>query len=624
MRVLGTTLGDFRQYLASGDLFKQLQDEYPRVVGHTAAPNEANSWLTSLPQLDTVLSRAQLPSDVWVDIEETIPYYSQRIDVKLFGHDGLGLPHVVIVELKAWSQVAAMPNGNVETVVGGSPQSLSHPSMQARGYHEHLEDFCVALHNSNSPIHLSSCAYCYNYAGSDPDDGLFHAQFAEDRRHSPVFGGRDKQQLAAFLWQRLARGGGRTVVERFDGEGIAPSKKLIEHANEMIQKQRVFKLLDAQVAANNGIVHAIMRATAQTHKRVILVRGGPGTGKSVIALNAFGEALRKQLEVYLVTGSGAFTASMRELLGRRLSGKVRYTDFFWNFEPDSIDVMVVDEAHRIRTKSVPKVMGHLRPTIPQIDELIRASKVLVLFADENQIISPNEVGEPHTFRAAAKRCKAILEEFVLTAQFRCDGSEAYLEWLDDMLQLSEVDRGLKLATPAGFDFRLVDSPQALLARVQRFNAAETNSSRLLAGWCWPWSSPNADGSLVDDIVIGDFRFPWEAKNNSQPAPGIPTAKLWAIVPAGANQAGTVYSMQGFETKHAGVIFGPDLVVRGGKWVADPRRNFSNDLRGRSPGVALPYLKRIYRTLLSRSMSSCSVYCVDDETRHYLESRLIKA
>ncbi len=207
-------------------------------------------------------------------------------------------------------------------------------------------------------------------------------------------------------------------------------------------------------------------------------------------------------------------------------------------------------------------------------------------------------------------------------KFRSNGSASYLEWLDDVLQLAPAARDLKLVVPTGFNFKLVDSPHELLAEVQAKNAAKSNTARLLAGWCWKWSDPLPDG-LVDDIQIGDFRFPWESKNGKRPPPGIPEAKHWAIDPAGVGQAGTVYSVQGFEMDHVGVIIGPDLVMRDGKWIAAPAKNYSNSLRRKTPEIALPYIKRIYRTLLSRPTQSCSVYCCDEETKKYLADRIIR-
>jgi hypothetical protein len=615
MRVFGAPLEAFQHQLLTNELFRELDDRFAASVGHTASPSEAGAWRNSLPRLEAAMRLAELPRDVYVTLEERIPYYSKRMDACLFGHTLEGQPYTVIVELKGWASAEAKPDGNVATYLGGAVREEPHPSAQVQGYHEHVADFRRA-YQGNSALGLASCAYCHNYPGIIPDEGLFHPQFDPLRKLSPTFGERDAALLARYLRVRVGQGRGESVVEAHDEMGIGPSKGLIEHAAEMIRRQNVFRLLDEQLAANNAILRAMRTATRLKRKQVILVRGGPGTGKSVIALNALGEALRQERRVYLVSGSSAFTHGMRRVLGQRLQGLVRFTDAFWNARPGEIDVLVVDEGHRIRQKSEPKIPGPQRPKISQVEELIRAAKVTLFFVDENQIISPVEVGEPAIIRQIARQMGVDYQEFTLTSQFRCNGSDAYLTWLDDVLGLTEAPQGLVLTAPWGFDFKVVDSPHELLEEVRGKNRKEPNSARLLAGWCWPWSDPLPD-RLVNDIQIGDFEFPWEAKSGRRPPPGIPEAKHWAIDPAGVNQAGTVYSVQGFETRHVGVILGPDLVVRDGVWIAEPRKNFSNGLRGKPPDVVLPYLKRIYRTLMSRAMRSCSVYCVDGETGDHL-------
>lgn len=622
MRVFSANLEEFQRKILTNEIFRDLETNYARVAGHSVGHSEASSWRGSLPRLDAAVRLAGLRGDVHVTLEERIPYFSKRIDAFLFGHTrDAGRPHAVIVELKGWAHATALPDGNVETIMAGAPRAEPHPSAQVGCYEDHLEDFCLAFQGTDR-VGLASCAYCHNYPGIVPDEGLFHPQFDSLRATSPTFGERDAELLARYLDVRLARGHGAPVLDAYDRRGIGPSKSLVDHASAMIKGQNVFRLLDEQIAANNAIVRASASATQRAKKQVIVVRGGPGTGKSVIALNVLGEMLRRNQTVFLVTGSAAFTHGLRRILGPRLEGFLRFTDFFWKHEPNSIDVLVIDEGHRVRAKSQPKVAGHLRPKISQVDELIRAARVTVFFVDENQIISPEEVGEPRVIRDAAHRLGARYEEFQLVGQFRCDGSAAYVDWLDDVLGLGDEHQGLKLVTPAGFDLKIVGSPEELLDEVRVRNAHKPNSARLLAGWCWPWSDPLPD-RLVDDIVIGDFRFPWEAKNGKRPPPGIPEAKHWAIDAAGVSQAGTVYSVQGFETEHVGVIIGPDLIVRGGKWVAQPEKNFSNGLRRKKPEVALPYLKRIYRTLLSRPMKSCSVYCADVETRAHLESQIVR-
>jgi hypothetical protein len=621
MRIFTSSLAEFQYKLLTNELFEQLHRDFHRVVGRSVGPRESHSWRASIPRLDHVLRLAKLPENVWIAIEQTVPYYSKRIDAVLFGCNKQDSPNMVIVELKAWSEAKALPDGNIETFMHGAATRKPHPSEQVGAYHDHLLDFCKAFHGERA-IELSSIAYCHNYRGV-LDQGLFHPQFNELRARSPLFVEHDAARLAEYLYEKLAGGRGEMIVNAFDEAGLGPSKQLIDHAGDMIRQQNVFRLLDEQIAANNAILRAVRQANQKRRKQVILVRGGPGTGKSVIALNAFGEALRKELTVYLASGSAAFTWSFRKLLGNRLKGFVHFTDYFWNFEANSIDVLIVDEAHRVREKSTPRVPSEQRPKINQIEELLRAAKVIVLFADENQIISPVEIGEPALIEETARKLNARFEQHKLPSQFRCNGSDAYMTWLDDVLGLTPEDQGIKLSTSAGLNFKIVKMPHELLAEVRHLNVETSNSARLVSGWCWPWNSPNEDGSLVEDIVIGDFRFPWEAKNGSKPATGIPEAKLWAIDPAGVDQAGTVYSMQGFEARHVGVIIGPDLVRRNGEWIAQPQYNYSNGLRRRHRDMALPYIKRIYRTLLSRAMNSCSVFCVDEETRQYFESRLIR-
>lgn len=619
-RVYSSSLEEFRETIVNNQLFERLDENFPQIMGRSASPGERKSWRMSLPRFEHALQLAKIPGDVWISIEERVPYCSERIDVLLFGYDRSGSKHVVIIELKGWKEIALSDDGNIEVYIGGKNRTLPHPSEQAQGYHQHLEDFCRAFQGKGR-ILLSSCAYCYEYR-EVVGEGLFHQQFDDLQQHSPIFGYDHTKKFAALLDQCLGGGKGKEVLDQFDVLGLGPSKELIKNASEVIRNQKVFRLLDEQIAANNAIVQAIKTATKKKTKQVILVRGGPGTGKSVIALNAAGAVLKNGLTMNLVSGSSAFTHGLRKIL-KRLEKLIVFTDRFWDAEPDSIPVLIVDEAHRIRERTIPRVATHLRPQIPQIDELLAVARVAVFFMDENQIISPDEVGEPELVRDAAKRFGASIKEFELLTQFRCNGSDAYMKWLDDLLQIGGQDDGTLLMVPTGFNFRVIDSPFDLLAEVKAKNSQFPNSARLLAGWCWPWSDPLPDG-LVDDIVIGSFRFPWESKINKKPPPGIPEAKHWAIDPAGVNQAGTVYSVQGYETQHVGVIIGRDMVYRRGKWIAQPRENFKNILRARPPEIALPYLKRIYRTLFSRAMQSCSVFCLDEETREFIESRIVKA
>jgi hypothetical protein len=309
------------------------------------------------------------------------------------------------------------------------------------------------------------------------------------------------------------------------------------------------------------------------------------------------------------------------LLGSKLAERIHFTDYFWNKPQNSLDILIVDEAHRIRDKSRPRVLAELRPTISQLEELSRVARVLVLFMDVNQIIDPSEVGDPAKVEELVKDTDIRLERSELRSQFRCDGSDEYLKWCDDLFELRERDDPQPLSTPAAFDFQVVDSPHELLAWVRAKNAVSRDCARFVAGWCWPWSDPREDGTLVDDIRIGDFAFPWELKNDKEASADIPQARHWAIHPGGRDQAGTVYSIQAYEFPHIGVLMGPDLVIRDGRWVATPGANYRDSLSSKPAEVASLYFRRIYRTLFTRALVSVRVYSVDEKTREFIRSRL---
>jgi hypothetical protein len=640
------SVAEFCRSVKTNRIFTDLEDAFS-AAGRSVAQNERQSWQGSLPRLSGALELAALPGSTYIGLEVQVPYYSERIDAVLYGHDAAGSPFTVLVELKQWSAAELAGDGRLLVGMRGGPVAHAHPSFQVDGYRRHLGNFVKAFHNQ-PVVNVDCCVYAHNYPSRTGP--LFDAQYSDVMVRAPVFSAVDAESLATFLAARLGEDRGAEIVDRVRREGIAPSKLLAEHASEAIRRQDVFTMLGEQIPAQRNIIQAITDATRAKSKSIILVEGGPGTGKSVIALDAVGHALRAHRVVHLVSGSAAFTHGMRRLLGPEIAALVRFTDFFWEHEESSVDVLIVDEAHRIRRKSEPKVVSARRPKISQLEELIRAAKVTVLFMDTNQIIQPDEHGDPAAVEEVATRLGIKLRRHQLRAQFRCDGSDEYLKWADALFALDErvvaptaprrapvvevredtsgyaldlaaLLRAGRLKSPATFDFAVVDSPHEVLAWVRKKNEAEPNSARLTAGWCWPWSDPRPDRSLVHDIVIGDFTFPWELKSGKRGPPGVPEAKHWPIDPGGAEQAGTVYSVQGFEFRHVGVIMGPDLVIRGGRWVAQPRENHRNGLRAKPPEVASIFLRRIYRTLFTRAMRSLRVFSVDEETREFLRSRV---
>jgi uncharacterized protein len=405
-------------------------------------------------------------------------------------------------------------------------------------------------------------------------------------------------------------GSGLEVFNRFITSKIRPSKRLLEHTSEMIHKQQVFNLIDDQIAAYNAIMQKAKKLAAQGNKSVVIVQGGPGTGKSVIALEVMGELMRKGFVVAHATGSSAFTNTLRKILGTRVKNFLKFFNSFIDSPENQYDVLICDEAHRIRENSstlYKKSEGR------QIDELFRVAKFLIFFIDEFQIVRPNEIGSISLIKQAAVKFgveEDDIAEFNLETQFRCSGSDAYLQWLDNALDIRPAEFA-KFDTKMHFE--ILDSPKELQKIIHEKNELNKNSSRIVAGFCWPWSAPEPDGSLIDDVVVGDLKMPWEPKDKFW---------QWATFDSGMNQVGTVYTAQGFEFDYVGVIFGEDLVIRDGKWVAQPGKSFDT-MAKRNNSEFLKHLKNIYRVLFSRAHKGVYVYFIDKETEEYFKDQLAR-
>ncbi len=145
---------------------------------------------------------------------------------------------------------------------------------------------------------------------------------------------------------------------------------------------------------------------------------------------------------------------------------------------------------------------------------------------------------------------------------------------------------------------------------------------MTAGFCWKWSKAKNDGTLVEDVVVGDYRRPWNAKSDSSLAKGIPKESLWATEPGGIEQVGCIYTAQGFEFDYVGVIFGRDLTydLDRQRWVGHPDQSFDAVVK-RSPKDFEVMVKNTYRVLLSRGMKGCYVYFMDKDTERFVRSRM---
>lgn len=444
---------------------------------------------------------------------------------------------------------------------------------------------------------------------------LFATRHADTLKRNPIFTGDQTDQLAGYLNERLSAGDGIPIMAAVLESKYRPSKKLLDHTAAMVRGQTEFVLLDEQLVVFNSVMTAARESFHQTKKGVMLVKGGPGTGKSVIALNLMGELAKQSYNAHHATGSKAFTENVRRIVGSRASAQFKYFNSYGPAASNDIDVLILDEAHRLRETSdsryTPKAK---RSDLAQVDELIRAAKVSVFFIDDLQGVRPNEVGTSDLIAEAALRNNAEIDVFELEAQFRCAGSDAFVSWVDNTLGLAETANPVWEGTE-GFDFRIVDSVEQLDALI-RSKADEGFSARLTAGFCWRWSDPEPDGTLVNDVKIGTWEMPWNARPDAgRLAANVPPSNFWASNPNGINQIGCIYTAQGFEFDYVGVIVGRDLRwdAASSDWIGDPSESQDSIVK-RSGKQFTELVKRTYRVLLTRGMKGCYVYFEDGTTR----------
>lgn len=622
MRLYAGTTTEFVLDVTRNSVARRLESAFLGHYRHKPSPGEVRSWEESLARLGLVVSAARL-EDHGIFLEYQLPLTSRRLDALITGEDARGTPNAVIIELKQWEKAESSDADElVSTWVGGAHRDRLHPSVQAGQYRDYLADMHEAFHEDENAVALSACSYLHNYHTVD-GDAILDPKFREWLQRVPLFDANRSADLQQFLEVRLENGRGVPILKRIEDGKLRPSKKFLDHVAKVVAGEPRFVLLDEQRVVFERALAEARRGASGTGKRVLLVQGGPGTGKSVLAANLLGRLSADGLNAQYATGSKAFTQTLRRIVRARAGAQFKYFNSYMNAEPNSVDVLVCDESHRIREKSTSQftpaaVRANLRP---QVDELIAAAKVSVFFIDDRQIVRPGETGSAALIREHAAEMGAQLWEYQLEAQFRCAGSDAFVNWTDNTLGIQPTANQVWNQKDEKFEFRVFSTVEALDNAV-RLRAAAGASARLVGGFCWPWSNPNANGTLVNDVVVGSFSRPWNAKSSAgRLAQGIPPENLWAYDSNGIEQVGCIYTAQGFEFDYVGVIWGRDLRYdqEAQRWIGDRSQSHDNVVR-RSGDRFVDLVKNTYRVLLSRGLKGCYVYCQDVETAKFLLSR----
>jgi uncharacterized protein len=617
MLVYTATRKQFTKDVLSNRIADVILEAFELRLGISTSESEIRSWRNSMLYMNNVLQEADTADNAGVAVEFKIPQTSRRIDFILTGSDEDGRDSAIIVELKQWSDTKPTEkDGVVEAVVGRGWRELPHPSYQAWTYAALIRDYNEAVQNDG--IRLAPCAYLHNCTDGTKLKSDFYAPHTDQ---APLFVRDDVELLATFIKKHVRNGDQNKVLYRIANGRLKPSKNLADHLVSLLHGNREFTLIDDQKLVYEHALSLVPQATLG-RKQVFIVEGGPGTGKSVVAINLLVELTQREKIVHYVTRNAAPRAVYESKLAGTLT-KTRITNLFkasgayTECASNVIDVLVVDEAHRLNEKSgMYKNLGE-----NQIKELIRAAKVCVFFVDEDQRVTVDDIGTVEEISRWAERLGADIHRGGLTSQFRCNGSDGYLAWIDHNLQIRETAN--ETLEGIDFDFRVCDSPNDLHELVLERNLVD-NKARLVAGYCWDWKGKR--NPKIKDVMIPEhgFAMRWNLDKDGS---------LWILQPDSVNEAGCIHTCQGLELDYVGVIIGPDLVVRDGEVITDFTRRSSQDrsIRGlkkmakqeseRARKLADRIIKNTYRTLMTRGQKGCYVFCVDRETNEYFRARI---
>ena len=504
----------------------------------------------------------------------------------------------------------------VKTQLQGRFVETTHPSYQAWSYVSMIEDYNEDVRKYK--IDLKPCAYLHNYKLENNDD-LIDSCYDYYIKKAPVFTRGDAMKLSNFIAKYIKKGN-NDVLYHIENGKITPSKSLQDSLTAMLCGNREFTLIDDQKVVFEKALEIAKNDTSK--KQVYIIHGGPGTGKTVLAINMLVAILNLDQNVMYVTKNSA----PREVYRKKLTqGKYRkaYIDnlfkgsgSFTASENNDFDCLIVDEAHRLNEKS--GMFQNLGEN--QIKEIINASKTSIFFVDDYQMVTTKDIGSSQEIKKWCHFYDVDIYEDTLISQFRCNGSDSYLSWLDNVL---EINTEATDDFDYDYDIRICDTPQEVRELIFEKNRVN-NKARMVAGYCWNWIKEGKNNSDYHDIKIGDFEMSWN----------LGSSNTWAIDPDSVNEIGCIHTCQGLEFDYVGVIIGDDLRYENGI-ITDFTKRARTDqsikgLKGlykkdkdKALSIADRIIKNTYRTLLTRGQKGCYIYCIDNNLKEYFKRRLKK-
>lgn len=593
---------------------------FKEVFHRSTGEYEINSWRESMLRMRGVLADNEIPNNAGVAIEFNIPHTSNRIDFLLSGYDKNKKNSIIIIELKQWTHADAVlgKDGVVSTITGKALREVTHPSYQAWSYASLIDNYNQEVYDRNVGLH--PCAFLHNYELTDSDP-INSEQYRDYINAAPMFGAKDFEKLRDFIKKFVTEGDDKEGLYIIENGKIKPSKMLQDSFSSVLKGNKEFVLIDDQKIIFEEALRIGINAHLHKEKSVLIVEGGPGTGKSVLAINLLKQFLNRSLNSFYVTKNSAprevFKAKLKIDKMSGLNNLFKGSGSFYDCESNSFDVLIVDEAHRLNKKS--GLFSNLGEN--QIKEIINSSLFSIFFIDENQRVTLKDNGSIDEIKKYARYYNAGIHKMELKSQFRCDGSDGYLAWLDNVLEIRET---ANFDLDNKYDFKVFDNPNELRKAIEEKNKVN-NKSRLVAGYCWNWISEGKNKSDVYDITIPEYNFgmSWNLGNSS----------TWAIDKESVNEIGCIHTCQGLEFDYVGVIIGDDLRYENNHIITDYTKRAKTDqsIKGinkiakeegieEAKRITDSIIKNTYKTLMTRGMKGCYVYCTDKKLNEYLKNR----
>ena len=620
MLVYDATKKDFLNSVYHDTITDEILDKYLLLIGKSP-DNQIDSWQNSMQFMYKVLNDDTIPDEAGIAIEFNIPTTAKRIDFIISGFTQDNKESVIIIELKQWQKCKKVVGKEdiVRTFVGKREREVAHPSYQAWSYASLLENFNTSIEENH--ISLYPCAYLHNYNTQKYPD-ILDPIYDDILEKSPLYSKGEIDELKEFIKKYVKYGDNKEILYKIEAGKIKPSQSLQDVLASMLKGNKHFIMIDEQKVAYEYAVDIARKSYLDDKKRVLIIEGGPGTGKSVIAINLLVALINDDMNTRYVTRN----RTPRMVFKKELRGDMKVKDIdnlfmgsmkFNHANKNDFEVLVVDEAHRLNEKNL-----YNMNTGNQIKSIINAAKTSIFLIDDKQKVTIYDIGNVESIKEYAKELNAECEHIKLKSQFRCNGSNGYLLWLDDLLQIE------KTAHYNGFDhkydFRIMDTAVELQKLIFQKNK-EKNKARIVAGYCWDWFKDERENTYYPDIIIDDFAMSWNLGNT----------ETWAIDENSVNEVGSIHTCQGLEFDYVGVIIGKDLKYRNGKVITDFNERSKDDktlwgikkMSKENPEKAYKtadeIIKNTYRTLMTRGMKGCYVYCVDEELQKYFKERLNK-